>query len=248
MIKEAIEKIIDIATPKTYTICDEDYTNDPNMRRIAPHIDRPDSIDLSSLDGIVQAIKTEIDDPEVAKPLFVNVKTPTHVSVFTTFRGDIPCRDELYSAYPDLPHKCDVWMSHEQAIIALRSQFVPDAGTEYLLDLLSRVSSEDSVTSEDNGVSQSVSTAVGVALKGMERVKTRVVLAPFRTFLEVDQPESEFLVRVRPADKERGYPLQIGIIEADGGAWRLAAKRNVAGYFREHLAELVGAGKVIVVE
>lgn len=248
MLKAAIEYITTLATPKTYDLNGDTYTNDANMRRIAPHVDRPSKMGFSSLDGIVQAIQTEISREEVTKPLFVNIESHEDVRVFTTYRHDNLDRDLLYTASPELPAKFSEWSNHEDAIIMLRSRFIPNGGTEYLLDLLARISNEDSVTSEDNGVSQKVSATMGVALKSLEQVKPRVALAPFRTFLEVQQPESEFLLRIKPGDKESGTPPKVGIIEADGGAWRLAAKHNIADYFREHLAGLIAAGQVVVAE
>ena len=97
------------------------------------------------------------------------------------------------------------------------------------------------VTSKDNGVTQQVETRQGVDLKAMVAVKPRVKLIPFRTFLEVPQPESEFLLRV---DKDKG----VGFFEADGGIWRLEAKSNIAKYFEKHLKDLVDAGNVVVMQ
>ena len=68
-----------------------------------------------------------------------------------------------------------------------------------------------------------------------------VRLRPFRTFLEVEQPESEFLLLV---DADKG----IGLFEADGGVWKLEAKRNIADYFASHLADLIDAGQVVVMQ
>jgi hypothetical protein len=248
MLKEAIDKIVSLATPKIFTIDGDNYTNDTDMRRVAPHVDRPSKMGFTSLNGVVQAIQTEIGREEVTKPLFVNIESHEDVRVFTTYRHDNLDRDLLYVASPDLPAKFAEWSNHEDAIIMLRSRFIPNEGTEYLLDLLARISNEDSVTSEDNGVSQKVSASMGVALKSFEQVKPRVALAPFRTFLEVQQPESEFLLRIKPGDKETGTQPKVGLIEADGGAWKLVAKHNIADYFREHLAELIGEGLVVVAE
>lgn len=66
-------------------------------------------------------------------------------------------------------------------------------------------------------------------------------LKPYRTFNEVDQPESEFLLRL----SEGGG---VALYEADGGAWKLQARRNVAEYLKNALANLVEAGEVIIVE
>ena len=79
----------------------------------------------------------------------------------------------------------------------------------------------------------------GVSLKTMVAVKPRVALRPYRTFLEVDQPESEFLLRL----DDNG---NVGLFEADGGMWEQTAKASILSYFEEHLAEEVKTGKVVV--
>lgn len=75
----------------------------------------------------------------------------------------------------------------------------------------------------------------------LPKVKPRIQLQPFRTFLEVPQPESEFLLRVDPNEG-------IGFFEADGGVWKLEAKRNIADYFEKNLKDLIEAGKVVVMK
>lgn len=109
----------------------------------------------------------------------------------------------------------------------------------YLLDLLSRISKDNGVTTNDNGVSQTVEARQGIALKTKETVRPRVLLRPFRTFQEVEQPESEFLLRL---DEEGN----IGLFEADGGMWKLKARQTVKAFLEEQLAELVESGSVFV--
>lgn len=65
-------------------------------------------------------------------------------------------------------------------------------------------------------------------------------LQPFRTFIEVAQPESEFLLRLN----DDGC---IGLYPADGGVWKLEASRNVAGYFEKELEDLISDGSVVVI-
>ena len=243
MIKEAIEKIVSLVAPEVYIVAGDTYTTNKNMTRVAPHIDRPCATPFFSLEGIVQAIGTEINRDEIQKPIFVEVEAHNKVVVFTTYRGDNLQRDTLYTATPTLPTSFTVWNHYDDAIIMIRSQFVQNAGTEYLLNLLSHISDEDSVVTEDNGVSQKISATKGIALKVMEKINSRVSLAPFRTFLEVKQPESEFLIRIK---KEEGDHPIIGIIEADGGMWKLTARRTIADYLKQELAELISGGSVVV--
>ena len=248
MIAEAIEKIQLLANPEKYEINGETYSTNKNLFRVAPHIDRPEKAKFSSLDAITQALRVEICNDVITKPVFLNVSDHNRVTVFTTYRPGNLQRDVIYEAAPCLPAPLAPWSCHDDAIIALRSQFVPNDGVEYILGLLSRISSDDSVSSEDNGVSQEVTAITGVALKTNETVRPRVLLAPYRTFLEVEQPESEFLLRVKPGDKESKIPPKIGIIEADGGAWKLAARKNIADYFRKSLSDLITRNLLIVAE
>lgn len=111
--------------------------------------------------------------------------------------------------------------------------------TGELLDLLSRMSKDSGVTTRDNGVSQEVEARQGVSLKALVQVKPRVALRPFRTFLEVEQPESEFLLRL----DDNG---NVGLFEADGGMWEQTAKASITAYFEDKLAQEVKDGKIVV--
>lgn len=103
------------------------------------------------------------------------------------------------------------------------------------------IAGENSVSTNDNGVTQTVEARQGVALNALIEIKPRVMLRPFRTFLEVEQPESEFLLRVDPDEG-------IGFFEADGGIWKLEAKKNIADYFLKNMGDLIDAGKVVVMQ
>lgn len=235
MIKAAIEKILTLNENRIHEINGEYYT-EKELERIVPPVDRPKITEVSSLDSLVKLIQAECE--KVTHPIFVRVSSHNQVDVFTSYRNDFS-RDFLYRAGCDVNEFRFGWKDYESAMIAFRSQFKPTDGIEYLLGLLSRISDENSVTSEDNGVTQTVEARKGIALKAREQVKPRVPLCPFRTFLEVEQPESEFLVRMR----EGG---EIGLFEADGGMWKLDAKKSIQQYFETKLSELVENGIVIV--
>ena len=185
----------------------------------------------------LELVRNELDMFENL-PVFIRVDDARTVSVFTTY-DDMMCRDSLYTAKCDVPGFRDGFREYEQAIIELRSKFAPGPGVDYLLDLLSRMSKDSGVTTRDNGVSQEVEARQGVSLKALVQVKPRVALRPFRTFLEVEQPESEFLLRL---DDDGN----VGLFEADGGMWQQTAKASITAYFEDKLAEEVKDGKIVV--
>lgn len=89
------------------------------------------------------------------------------------------------------------------------------------------------------GSDEARAMTVTSGLKRFEAVRSRISLRPYRTFTEVEQPESEFILRL---DDEG----RVGIIEADGGAWKMTAKANIAAYFETTLSEEVRSGSVVV--
>ena len=105
--------------------------------------------------------------------------------------------------------------------------------------ILERVNYENGITTVDNGVSQTVEARTGISLKQMLNIRPRVELAPFRTFFEVEQPASEFLLRLNDS-------AEVGFFEADGGAWKLEAKERILAYFDSRLKDEIEAGDVIV--
>lgn len=237
MLAKMIDKIVSLKETKTFEIGGQTYA-DSQLTRIPPHVDRPECIEVSGLDGICKLIRTELAKLDTI--VMVQAKAHNAVEVMTTYQPDFS-RNILYRAKADAPGLRTGFRGREVALIELRSLFIPNEGSAYLLDLLSRMTDENSVTSNDNGVTQQVEARQGISLNMLVEIKPRVQLRPFRTFLEVEQPESEFLIRV---DAQEG----VGFFEADGGIWKLEAKKNIANYFNTNLADLIEAGKVVVMQ
>jgi hypothetical protein len=118
----------------------------------------------------------------------------------------------------------DTWYTLEQFRVGIQAHFAPTVDREYLLGIASKVTDGEILVSEDDGVSQQAEMKAGLALKGSEKLRARVTLAPFRTFPEVDQPQSEFIFRAQKSDKGP----QLALFEADGGKWKVAAVENIA--------------------
>ena len=123
----------------------------------------------------------------------------------------------------------DSWYTLEAFRVGIQAHFAPTPDREYLLGIASKVTDGEVVVSEDDGVSQQVEMKANLALKGSEKLRGRVTLAPFRTFPEVDQPSSEFIFRAQKTDKGP----QLALFEADGGKWKVAAVENIAFRLRD---------------
>lgn len=240
MIKEAIQCLVRLKDNKTYEIGGETYS-DHELVRIAPHVDRPREIQVNGLSSIAELIREESDIFVDSLPIYIRIIDAREVAVFTSY-DDMMARDALYRCSCDAPCFRPGWMDHDEAIIKLRSIFVQDGDSsdlEYVMGLLSRISTESSVTSSDNGISQTVEARQGVALTQRVNVRPIVQLTPYRTFLEIQQPTSEFLLRLDNNGR-------VGILEADGGRWKMAAKQWIANFFDDSLKDLIESRKVVV--
>lgn len=237
MLKEAIEYIVGLHQPNIYV----DEVGD-KWAKAADHYELlerepeiPDPVTVNTLSGLLTLLFEEGIPKHTfdCGKMFIRVVDEGLVRVHTNYKHQesrIFLRYLPYRAEADTPHlTIGREMSQDQAIVELQSLYGDTPDRAYLLDLLSQISVEDGVTSIDNGVTQTVTARQGVALKETVQVKPIVRLQPYRTFLEVEQPVSDFLLRI-------GQNGRIALHEADGGAWRLEAKNRIAKYLRDAIS------------
>lgn len=240
MIKAAIEKIQQLCEPNVVSLDGHHYLmKDGKYTEVKPELDREFPVDLSSLDALVAFVKTEA----VENHPMVYITIPNHKTAQCFTRPYDSLRKErvfLYNATAtDVPGWGEkVSLPFEEALIALRTRFQPTPDTNYALQLLSNITTGGKVTYNDNGIATSVVTKQGVDLQSKASIRPIINLRPYRTFQEVQQPESQFLIRIN----ERA----ISFIEADGGMWKLTARNTVKDYLTAALAQEVDAGTVVI--
>jgi len=202
--------------------------------------DAPVIFSTKTLASLVELIQKEHAHNALGD-LIIHVESPTKVNVHTVLRGHLE-RFNLYSATAELPRiTFDNYLDLEAMNIMLKSTFVQNDTRDKLIAILGNVKEEAVKTSSDDGMSQSVVAKTGIATVGNVKIPPIVNLAPYRTFVEVEQPEGEFLLRLQQGPKA-------ALFEADGGAWKMAARKNIKDYFENALSYLIADGKVIVTE
>lgn len=75
-------------------------------------------------------------------------------------------------------------------------------------------------------------------------VPNPVNLIPYRTFLEVEQPASDFVFRV--SEGRCGAPV-FKLVAADGGVWKSQAVANVKAYLVEALKDIPDRDKITII-
>lgn len=242
MLKEFVEHIQETAQPKIEKIGNTTYALFPNgnVEELHEVIDRPETLSLTSLDALVKLVRTEALKA-TDKPLYITI--PDHLTV-RCFTQPEPserfCRQFFYKVTAtDVPGWGEkVQLPFEEMQIALRTRFQETPDALYAMKLLSDITTGGKITYNDNGVATSVVTKKGIDLQANESIRPIVTLKPYRTFQEVEQPESTFLIRV----SERG----ITFIESDGGMWKLYARETVKEFLEAALKEEVADGRVFV--
>ncbi|MGF6356139.1 hypothetical protein ABIE27_004054 [Paenibacillus sp. 4624] len=234
MIREAIDKILSLAGVQTEKIGDQVFTSS-DLRRVSEAT--TETMKVRNLQGIVDYIDSNFDDKF---PVIVHIQSPTQVSVVTGYNRDLQ-RNLLLEANALLPDiSYGRYYDVESFNILLQSCFVPTTARDAMLAIVGNVKDEQVTSYGDNGTSQQVTAKTGVATFENVQLPNPVHLKPFRTFVEVPQPESAFVFRMKDGPSA-------ALFEADGGEWKLRAIADIKLYLDERLEDLIKEGKVVII-
>jgi len=236
--KEALQYMVGLADDPEYHLTGPDGVEHTYTARKLTLVKQPlaQGLRFGSLTGLVDYLMSGLDAVQ-AEEVVLHVCKPDAVLLLGPLNQD---RQRECLAGAELMGKAfnfGHWYEHEEAMIGLQSMFVDTPERAQLLKCLGLVTMDEEATLGDDGVTQKVTARAGVALAERVELPSPVTLRPFRTFREVEQPASEFVLRVTG---ERRC-VQVALFEADGGAWQLEAMQNV----KEKLLELVPGAKVL---
>lgn len=224
---------------------------DRNALRKVENIRSIDKVEFFTLTSLVDYLKSGIDVPnDFIGNIFVNVAAPDHVTVYSD-----ACKANLYrrTAIADVKAmlpvvKTGIWVDQTEFCIMMRANFIdssykdedgtellPDTDKEALIRVASNIVSGTIEQYEDTGISQKATIKTGIQEAEDKLLPERVTLRPYRTFLEVEQPKSEFVFR---AQDSRCGGVQLSLHEADGGMWKLDAMAAVKQYLVDALVDL----------
>jgi hypothetical protein len=198
-----------------------------------PH---PDPVIIHTLTGFVDYIKANVDKLDYRNHLIV-VESPAQVVLHSAIGGKRRQRDAILIAEPDKglrTYQFGQYQEVEPFVISLNSLFEENEDRERLIRYVSRVKGGTSFSLEDDGVTQIADVTKGVsgALTEKETAPKIVNLKPFRTFRDIEQPESDFLFRLKLLDSE-SHVVGACLYEADGGRWRNTAILAIKDYLQE---------------
>lgn len=224
-----VKAIQDGVKPETVTINNKQYCS--HLLHHPPRDPQPDPIEVISLTGLVGLVKRDF----LAEDVLIHVESNSTVYVLGNLEGRhlqratyavASIKDTIGAGFP-----FGQYLDQEKFIVNLQSQFVKTEQRDLLLQIVGNIKSGNVRTLADDGVSQEVTSSVGVTRVSDVKLPNPIQLQPYRTFTEVDQPESEFILRMKGGND---LPT-IALFAADGNNWKLAAMQAIQSYLADRL-------------
>lgn len=227
-LKEALKYAVELSEP---TMLDLDYGtySDKNLYRISrPKIE---TLNVTTLTALVEYISQNRDRLPLDQ-LMIHVMSPTEVKLLSPLLDKDGTRDCFISIEPELPSIAFGRLYENEGFnILMQSAFQDTEDKKIILKVVGNIIDKAVRQISDDGVSQAVTIKTGTVNVDNVVVPNPVTLKPYRTFTEVEQPESKFIFRMR----EGGNCM---LVEADGGAWKRDAMENIKDFLSAQLPEI----------
>jgi hypothetical protein len=231
MIKEALQYIIGLNKPEIIKVGDTDYS-DKVLYEVEPKIYRPDALRISTLSAFIDYIRDNKDNLDY-DDLIIHIKSYNEIELMSNLDYKANRNHFVKCSAEDNPFRFGMFYDAESFNIALQSMFCDAGNRSDILKITGCVRAEGVQTTGDDGITQSVVTKQGIVLGDTTNIPNPVLLAPYRIFVEVAQPISQFVFRARG---EEGMPM-FALFEADGGFWKLTAVQRIKDYIANALAD-----------
>ena len=234
MIKEAIQYVVGLGKSEIHERNGQDFSDKQLHLLKEP---TAGSLDVNTLSGLVDYLKSEFDGND---QVIVHVEGPTSVVAHSQLNSDEnrSCWIQAKAMTPSFHF--GRFNDTEEFNIGLQSCFVRSEDRDIMLKVVGNIKEEMVSNYGDDGVAQSVVAKAGVASVAKVEVPNPVLLAPYRTFIEVVQPESDFVFRMQSGPR-------CAIFEADGGAWKNDAIERIKDYLAASLKDQVESGRITII-
>lgn len=231
--REAIDRIAELAAPTLEDVAGRPYSS----KALVPVQDpMPVPVHLNSLQALADFLKWEF--PGGRTQLVAQVVNETFVLIHG--RLIFPWQQRPVLAKTEFEEGTKFpfgqYLDQERFLIGVQVGFVPDEATARLLKLVGTVEDSKVLKLQDDGVSQQVSASVGLARVELMTVPNPVELCPYRTFAEVLQPSSKYIVRARSGQAQEPPTFALHLVEDP--RWRAQARAYIADYLKTQVSDL----------
>jgi hypothetical protein len=205
----------------------------------------PKKLEVSTLTSLVDYV-TKNPDSLKQEDLIVHIESPTKVSLLSKLFGDNKQRcvhlvADIGNAGWSIWFVFGRYFDAELFNVWLQSCCVdPITGEDekakatskgLMLSFVGNIRESAIKETGDDGISQSVTVKTGIARVGDVVLPNPIVLCPYRTFNEVEQPSSHFVFRARTGP-------EFALFEADNGAWKHKAIKSIKEFLEREVPNL----------
>lgn len=231
-LKEALQYITkpkeDSMEPRVLEIGGDTYCNKDLVRyHRFPMANR---LGVNTLTALVDYIKGKPE--ELRESMILHVMSPVEVRLYSGLI-DERTREELMKAQAIVNEfRFDEYYDQERFLIELQANFLETPDLLTIMQVAGNIKSGTTANYSDDGVSQKTTVKMGVELNDVI-VPNPVALRPYRTFSEIEQPESRYVFRIKDTDHGPYFKL----VEADGGLWKYGTMQKIKEYLEYELSE-----------
>jgi hypothetical protein len=224
MIKEAIDRILELARPSTFK--DEDgierFTGSGSPVGMPTKAHEP--VACSSLASLCDFSKEKDRS-------FFEISGPSSVSLVEINEYDgqekkesvCNCKAILPEAFP-----FGQFQEVDKFIIRACNFFERDESFKTLIADVSAITDFQTSDVLDDGVTQEATTKSGIGRKDKTKISPFRTLRAYRTFRDIEQPQADYLLRIQKGEKAP----QVALFEASGYGWEVAAIDAIAEFIK----------------
>jgi hypothetical protein len=227
MIKAAIDRIIELTRPSTFQDQDgiERFTSSENP--VGMPTKAHDPAICSSLASLCEFAK------EKGRSFF-EINGPSLVALVDINKYDgqekkeiiCSCKAILPEAFP-----FGQFRAVDDFIIKVCDYFERDESFKSLIADVSAITDFQSSDVLDDGVTQEATTKSGIGRKDKTKINPFRTLKAYRTFRDIEQPITDYLLRIQKGEKAP----QVALFEASGYGWKVAAIDAIAEFIRREI-------------
>lgn len=196
---------------------------------------------LHTLDALVAYLVSDPDPDHMAMPAdshrLIEIQDPVTVNLHTALSEQPQTRERetliVTKALAGGAFPFGQYLDQEQFVTALQTAFVRDEQVEAILKIVGTIQDGRVGTFDDDGHTQKVTVSAGITRKSEVAVPNPVVLRPYRTFPEIEQPASSYVLRLRSGRGEE--PPTMALVDVVDNQWKLESVKAIRAYLSSQL-------------
>ena len=228
MIKEALEYIVGLN--KTEIIVPDRNTGISYTDKLLHMVKDPiiDTYKFNTLDGFIDYCNIFIENK------IIHIENEKSIKCYSYDIDRFQRRKFIaHCALDRTEYRSGYYEPIEDFILNLKTMYVQTDVISNLVAILGNIVDEDIRTTSDDGISQSITVKKGINLRSQTDLPVFLKLQPYSTFIEIEQPVIEFLLRV----KSKTDGIVASLFESKNTLWKIYSVKKICAYVYNRLKE-----------